>query len=204
MQSKQRNAHSLDEELLVSKSLDRVQDFQEDHPQTLLNNAKKTATISAVDGYKAARIWKWARQETNKNLKFKLSLERITAKRIYFEHQKVFDQLAKIFSENNMSPLEYIRFFAIEWCGSEDKLDGELLDPKTINAFEQFQQANAKKKKIYHWFMKSVDNIAKECVQNGWFTTKDFMRHLINEKKLAGWYASGKISKYYLAAIPNF
>ena len=52
--------------------------------------------------------------------------------------------------------------------------------------------------------MKSVNNIVEECVDNNWFTTKDFLRNLIDQKKLGNWYVSGKISKYYLAAIPNF
>ena len=211
MQSRQRDVHSLREEELVSKGSSKVQDsLQEEQNQppakrTSLGTGEVVApTIQQIDGYKIARIWKWARQDTNKSLKFKLALERITAKGVYAEHREVFDKLAKVFNENNVSPLEYVKFFAVEWCGSEEKLDGELLDPRTIKAFETFQQAVAKKKQIYSWFMKSVDNIARECVRNGWFTTKDFMRHLINEKKLAGWYASGKISKYYLAAIPNF
>ena len=211
MQSRQRDVHFLKEEEPVSKDSSKVQDSFQERPHRL--SVKRTTPSTGemvanatkqIDGYTIARIWKWARQDINKNLKFRLSLERVTAKGIYSKHQEVFDKLAKIFNENNVSPLEYVKFFAVEWGGSEDKLDSELLDPRTIKAFETFQQALAKKKQIYTWFMKSVNNIAKECVQNGWFTTKDFMRHLINEKKLAGWYASGKISKYYLAAIPNF
>lgn len=206
MQSKQRDAHSLSEEELDSNSSNvAVQSSQKSREKLeVTSSSKKNAARVVIDGYCAARIWKWARQKTNSHLKFRLPLERITAKGIYDSHKKVFDRLAEIFSNNGVSPLEYLKFFAVEWSGSEDKLDSELLDTKTIMAFERFKQGNAKKKQIYGWFMKSVDNIASECVQNGWFTTKDFMRHLINEKKLASWYASGKISKYYLAAIPNF
>lgn len=206
MQSKQRDARLSSEEGLDSKSSSEIVQSSQESKEKLeaASNEEKNAAKTAIDGYKAARIWKWARQETIRGLKFRLPLERITAKGIYDSHKKVFDRLAEIFNENNVSPLEYLKFFAVEWSGSEDKLDCELLDTKTVMAFESFKQSNAKKKQIYSWFMKSVDNIASECVQNGWFTTKDFMRHLINEKKLASWYASGKISKYYLAAIPNF
>lgn len=211
MQSKQRDAHMPREEELDSSSSNKLtQDFKERSQLAVGSSSSigrvEETTTQRIDGYKAARIWKWARQysEGGKHLRFKLTLERTTAKRIYQEHKEVFDRLAKVFAENKLSPLEYIKFFAIEHNGAEAQIDQELLDPKTIMAFEASKQANVKKKQIYTWFMKSVNNIAEACVENGWFTTKDFMRHLINEKKLAGWYASGKISKYYLAAIPNF
>lgn len=211
MQSKLKDVHLLKEEkqdLKISNASKKFQDHQMDPHQEKRTHpglGKISEQLkNKIDGYKAARIWKWARQDTNKNLKFKLRLERVTAKGIYASHKDVFDRLAKVFNDNNVSPIEYLKFFAVEWCGSEDKLDTELLDPKVIQAFETFKKATAKKHQIYSWFMKSVDNIANECVERGWFTTKDFIRHLINEKKLAGWYVSGKISKYYLAAIPNF
>lgn len=145
MQSRQRDAHSLKEEKLVSKGSSKVQDsLQEEQHQPLakrtsLGTGKVVEHIQQIDGYKIARIWKWARQDTNKSLKFKLALERITAKGVYAEHREVFDQLAKVFNENKVSPLEYVKFFAVEWCGSEEKLDDELLDPRTIKAFETFQ-----------------------------------------------------------------
>lgn len=186
MQSKQKNAHTSKDEELDSRA-------------SRIKNKDELGI-----GYKAACMWKWARQDVMPWLKFKLPLERITAKRIYQDHKKAFDLLSKTFSDNSLSPLEYIRFFAIEHGGAEEKIDSEIADPKTLIAFETYQQSLAKKKQIYLWFMKSVNNIAEECAKNGWFTTKDFIRHLIDKKKLAGWYASGKISKYYLAAIPNF
>lgn len=157
-----------------------------------------------VDGYKAARIWRWARQDKEKWRKFKLPLERVTAKTIYSNHRKAFDCLASAFAKNNVSPLSYIKFFAVEYDGCEERIDKELTSTGALRAFETYIETSAKRCKIYSWFMKSVNNIVDECVKNGWFTTKDFIRHLINERKLAGWYASGKISKYYLAAIPNF
>lgn len=207
MQSKQEDAHILDERKLESASSSDLSCAEKPARELDAKDKEKAEIASLVDGYKAARIWKWARQYSesgNKRLKFKLPLERITAKKIYQDHKTAFDTLARVFAENNVSPLEYIKFFAIEYNGSEQMIDHELANPNAITAFEVSRQANAKKKQVYSWFMKSANNIADACVENGWFTTKDFMRHLINEKKLAGWYASGKISKYYLAAIPNF
>ena len=160
--------------------------------------------LEEVDGLFAARVWKWARQDVNSHLKFKLPLERITAKCIYENHREAFDKLARAFASNGLSPVNYLKFFATVYGGAETKLDDELCSKQALAAFETWKATNEKRQKIFSWFMKSVHNIVDECIEQGWFTTKDFMRHLINEKKLAGWYASGKISKYYLAAIPNF
>lgn len=164
----------------------------------------EASSLEEFDGYKCARVWKWARQDVNPRLKFKIPLERVTAKTAYKAHQEAFDTIAKVFAENHLSPLEYLKFFATRYGGTESKIDSELASSGTIAAFDAWTKTCEKRKKIFKWFMKSAKNIVDECIENGWFTTKDFMRHLINEKKLAAWYASGKISKYYLAAIPNF
>ena len=129
MQSKQRDVHFLKEEKLDSKTSSKVQSIQKNHDNHL-----------QTDGYKIARIWKWARQDVNKHLKFKLKLERVTAKGLYSNHRETFDKLAKVFNDNNVSPIEYIKFFAIDWCGSEDKIDSELLDVKTIKAFSKCKE----------------------------------------------------------------
>ena len=120
MQSRQKDARSLREEKLVSKGSSKVQyslQEEQNHPptkRTSLGAGKVVEHIQQIDGYKIAKIWKWARQDTNKSLKFKLALERVTAKGVYTKHQEVFDKLAKVFNENNVSPLEYVKFFAVE------------------------------------------------------------------------------------------
>lgn len=39
----------------------------------------------------------------------------------------------------------------------------------------------ASRKKIYKWFLKSAKNIAQQCLDRGMFTTKDFLRSLVEE-----------------------
>ena len=38
----------------------------------------------------------------------------------------------------------------------------------------------------------------------GFVSTKDFIKHIIQTKKISSYLLSGKISQYYFAAIPNF
>ena len=52
--------------------------------------------------------------------------------------------------------------------------------------------------------MKTVDNIVADCLKLHYNSTADYIRHLISSRKLAAYYVAGKISGYFLAAIPNF
>nr|DAH74129.1 MAG TPA: hypothetical protein [Caudoviricetes sp.] len=159
-----------------------------------------------IDGLYIASLWKWQCQDKNKNRRFTVSLKRIGAKSIYLRHKKVFDKLAILSLKKDLPIDSYISFFAKELDGGnhEEFLDSNLVSTTSFSAFADYIQKRDKQKKIYKWFMKSVNNIVEECVDNNWFTTKDFLRNLIDQNKLGNWYVSGKISKYYLAAIPNF
>ena len=57
--------------------------------------------------------------------------------------------------------------------------------------------------KIYRRFLKTAEFIASECHRLGFPSLKDWLRHVIAEGKLANYYVAGKISKHFLAAIPN-
>ena len=61
-----------------------------------------------------------------------------------------------------------------------------------------------RKVKIYGWFMKSINNIALDCIDLGFLSSKDYLREMIVQRKLAGYYLTGKISKYWFAGIPSF
>lgn len=52
--------------------------------------------------------------------------------------------------------------------------------------------------------MKSVNNIVEDCIEGGFASSKDYFRQLFKEKRLANYYLTGKISKYWFAAIPTF
>ena len=51
--------------------------------------------------------------------------------------------------------------------------------------------------------MKTMKNIAAECIAGGYFTSIDLIRDLMKSNRLAAYVIAGKISIYYLAAIPN-
>ena len=46
--------------------------------------------------------------------------------------------------------------------------------------------------------------MSSKCVELGYVTTIDFIRHLIRHRKLASYYAAGKLSKYFFFFFPKF
>ena len=73
-----------------------------------------------------------------------------------------------------------------------------------IDEFCSHVKKQKKLEDIYKWFMTTVKNIVDECIATQTYTTKDYLRHLIDNCKIGPYVAAGKISVYYLAAIPSF
>lgn len=74
----------------------------------------------------------------------------------------------------------------------------------TLRSYVDHLRETSRRKKVMKWFMKSAEFIASECAKDTQMTTKDFIRKLIKEKKLAAYYMAGKISRYWFSGIPGF
>ena len=90
-------------------------------------------------------------------------------------------------------------------CGNYEKDIKEFfLAEQTIKKFIWGLEIVEQKKKVYKWFLKSAENIAQDCIDSGFTSSKDYLRDLISSKRLANYYLTGKISKYWLSGIPTF
>lgn len=156
------------------------------------------------DAHNAAKIFKFYSQFKNPNLQFRLSFKRIQAKGFFQENKNEFIKLVFIFNKYKLDLTKYIRFFIEVLNKRENDIKTDLVSNVCILKYVDWLKLIDKQDKIYNWFMKSANNIAVECVKLGYFTTKDFIRYLIANKKLSEYFVSGKISIYYFAAIPNF
>lgn len=155
------------------------------------------------DGHYVARVFKYYRQYTAPNIRFKLSLERIQAKTFYSKYARTFDTLARIFSDRGIDVHEYVKFFVLE-LGKTEMRASELLARASLMRFVEKKTKTRKFANIYEWYSKSVSNMAQLCVEHGYQSSKEGLRKLIAKHKLNTWYVCGKISKYYLCAIPGF
>lgn len=151
-----------------------------------------------------AQYFKYLQQFNFDFIEQKLDLRRVPWKTTYHKYQKSFDKLVHIFNKYGLDVFKYIDFFVKVSKKSERNIRDELVSAKSFEEFEVYLAAEEKRKKAFKWFMKSVENIANDCFEMGILTTKDYIRHLIATRKIGSCYLTGKISKYWFAAIPTF
>ena len=155
-----------------------------------------------ITGLDVARAVKYQLHLCTPNAMY-LPLQNVQAKTFYVKHQKVFDNAAMIFSKYGVDELQYAKFFVKEAGKSAWDIDKSFLTSQTFNEFVQHLKIIDEKCKIYRRFLKTAEFIASECHRLGFPSLKDWLRHVIAEGKLANYYVAGKISKHFLAAIPN-
>lgn len=159
---------------------------------------------SISDGEKAAKIFKYYRGWQNPYKTTITPLKLVSGKRLYKEHKEDLDRFAALAKKNNFDIDSYFKFCVID-CGiKESCIDACLSSTTMINEFCNHVKKQKKLEDIYKWFMMSVKSIVDECIKTQTYTTKDYLRHLIDSNKIGPYVAAGKISVYYLAAIPSF
>ena len=155
------------------------------------------------DGEYVAKIFKFYRRLQNPYVSHDLPVRMVPAKTLYKKHKKSFDNFAKFAVNNNFDVDRYIKYCVS--CGINEKIVETCLSSTTmLDKYMIYVTTYNKRKKIYKWFVNSAKNIAIECINEGYFTTKDLLRELIHQQKLSAYIISGQISIYYFAAIPNF
>lgn len=154
-------------------------------------------------GMECARYFKYYAQFQKFGIKRPLPIEQVGCRTLYVKYRSVFDRLGEAFEKRGLEVEPFIRYFVQDGKHGEDDVKG-LIDRSTFEDYKDFVQLGHKMKNIFGWFMKSVKNVAEESVECGYFTARDFLKAAIDRKLLGNYVAGGRISKYYLAAIPNF
>lgn len=156
-----------------------------------------------ADGYSAARAYKYYCQFSNPNVSYAVPEHRVAARALYKHHKDAFDRCAAFFSGHGLDARKFIRFMAEEKL-RESELDSDFLSRRSLNRFAEMLASGESNAKVYGWYSKSVKILAAACLDSECVSAADFVRKLIREKKLAPWVVCGKVSAYYLAAIPGF
>ena len=99
---------------------------------------------------------------------------------------------------------KFIKFMADDVRLHDSEIDSKFMSKWSLNRFAEMLSSGENNTKVYSWYMKSVKTLAAACLDSECVSAVDFIRKLIREKKLAAWVVCGKISAYYLAAIPDF
>jgi len=157
-----------------------------------------------IDGEFVARYFKYFLQLKNPYVVYKISVDRVSAKSIYLKHKHQFDALAKLCNKYQIDVVRYIDFYINKLNKFEKDIDANFISIDTINKYIESLQINSLYSKIYKNFIKSVKNIVEDCINLNFNSVIDYFRYLISNKMLSSYYAAGKISTYYFAAIPKF
>lgn len=157
-----------------------------------------------IDGEFVAKYFKYFLQLKNPYVVYKLPVERVSSKSMYVKHKLAFDKFAKICSKYSIDAVKLLDFYVNKLNKFEKDVDNSLVAIDTINKYVESLQIADLHDKIYKNFLKSVNNIVADCIELNFNSVIDYLRYLISNRKLAAYYATGKISTYYFAAIPKF
>lgn len=156
------------------------------------------------DGLKLAQIIKYHLQFNNRNISHPIPVEKISAIGFFRENAEDLTKAAKLYKEIGIDQFEYMQFLVFTLKMNRYNMYRFLLNTKNMKMFVEQKQIKLKKAKIFKYFKKSADFVSSQAAEQGYVTTIDYLRQLIKLRKLANYYVSGKISKYYFAAIPKF
>ena len=160
--------------------------------------------LAISDGEMAAKTFKYYRGMQNPHKTCVTPLKLAPSKKLYKEHKDSFDKFAALAKKNNFDIDSYFKFCVIDRGVNEQCIDACLSSTTMMDDFCLHLKKQQKLDSIYRWFMMTVKNIVDECLETHTYNTKDFLRDLIDHNKIGPYVAAGKLSVYYLAAIPSF
>lgn len=155
-------------------------------------------------GIDVARLFKYFSQFSNPNIIRTIPFVRVSAVIFYNAHKKTFNRLAKAFSSALDRLPGYISFAVNDLKITEYDIDSRLACSDSVRKYAENLDIMLRMRVIYDSIIRSARNLADYCIENNIFTAKDGLKSLISEKRLAAWFVCGKITEYYLAAIPGF
>lgn len=165
---------------------------------------KQPHVARSVTGEDIARWFKYYKQMHEQANMIFVPFKLVPCKSLYRKNRKAFDRFAAAASKNNFDVCSYMKF-CVQVCGIDESGIGKsILSSAVLSRYEEHMKERLRLRHIYKWFMKSVKFIAETCVEEDYFTAKDYLRMLIDTHQIGACIMSGKISLYFFAAIPNF
>lgn len=159
-------------------------------------------TIEINTAQDIARYFIFLQKEQNLNfgsIKFK----NISAKAIFNKYKNIFINFFDIAKKYDINIKGYINFYIYKLQKNEYSIGTDFLNINTLNMYCEYLKISEEYKKIYGYFLKSVNNIVDVCIENNYRDAREYLKRLILKNKLAEKVISGEISIYYLATIPN-
>lgn len=172
-----------------------------------INNTCKSQPTNILNkntGYICAKLCKYYFQFLDPTVENYLKFSEIRAVKLFNSYKNLFSKLEIICTKYQIDYSKYIKFLIENKRLNKYNISENLISKKNITDFITELYVNYHNKKIIQLFQKSVDFIVSECIKLKIDNLKTYLKYIIENRKLAVYYVAGKISKYYLAALPNF
>ena len=179
------------------------------HSHSDLENTSQHLSASAqndapsFDGEHVAQLFSYYRRLQNPYKSKTCPLALVSGKPLYKRHKAMFDKFASIASANKLDVEPYLKYCIS--CGiDESTLSACIASTTMLDKYEAYVVKVYKLERIYMHFKQSAVNIAKICIDNGLFSTKDFLKMAIERKLIGKLVFTGEVSMHYFAAMPKF
>lgn len=157
-----------------------------------------------MNGLEVANLIKYYLQFKNPKIINHIPLARIRGNAYYKNNKEYFDKVSSYFERNKIDIKKYIKFYFCTLKKFEKDVLVDFYSKRCLVEYQDYLISNYNYKKYYKYFLKTAKFIALESIKMGFLSCKDYIKYLIDNKKLSQYYITGKISKYYLSAIPKF
>ena len=150
-----------------------------------------------------AKCFKYYAQFSNPYIVHPIPFERIAAKTLYNENQENFIRFFKIFRKYDLKLTDYVVFFIGEMNKHTCSID-EFFTQEMFQSYVKFLTDKAEIDKICSLTIKTAQFIASETKRLNVSSATECLKAMIHDKTIATNFFTGKLSPYFLAAIPGF
>lgn len=157
-----------------------------------------------ISGKTLAVYLKYYLQFKNKKIINPLPPSKIKALTFYKKYYKILENTVSIFSKYKIDPIKYIEFYVEKLNKCEYDIQKDFLSTTNILKYCDYLILLKQYNFIYSNFLKSAKFLAVRAKKMGFTTTVECFANMITDNKISNYYVSGKLSKYFLAAIPKF
>lgn len=156
-----------------------------------------------IDPVAFAKCFKYYAQFSNPYIVHPIPFERISAKTLYNKNKENFIRFFKIFKKYDLKITDYVVFFIGEMNKHTCSID-EFFTQEMFQSYVKFLTDKAEVDKICRLTIKTAQFIASEMKRLGVDSAADCLKAMIRDKTIATNFFTGKLSPYFLAAIPRF
>ena len=150
-----------------------------------------------------AKCFKYYAQFSNPYIVHPIPFERIAAKTLYNQNRENFIRFFKIFKKYDLKLTDYVVFFIGEMNKHTYSIN-EFFTQEMFQSYVKFLTDKAEIDKICSLTIKTAQFIANETKRLNVSSATECLKAMIHNKTIATNFFTGKLSPYFLAAIPGF